>query len=98
MKGIDGNADADRQFRSFGLTRKTLADAGSGALGGLLSSLRQHHCKFVAPVTGCSVHRTGVHPQDIREPAERAATDLVSVLIVDDLQAVKVEQHDGRSE
>src|SRR4030095_7040660 len=93
---IAGNSHADGKPWIFGVRRKKFANPLSYQRGGSGACLRQDQCKFISAVTSCGVHGPATVCNDLRQPAERPAPHQMPKLIVDPLQAIEVQQKQGK--
>src|SRR5437016_1585892 len=89
------DARANRKGRALRFSGKTLADSRDDARRDVLVGFRQHQREFIATVPRGGVNRAGMAAQNLGDTHQRAAAGQMSVLIVDDLEAVHVEKHDA---
>src|SRR5438034_205184 len=89
-----GDTGADGKWRVLGLSGEALADSRDHARRNVLARLRENQRKFVATVSRGSVDRPGMIAENLGNAHKRAAPGQMSVLIVDDLEAVHIEKHD----
>src|SRR6266478_1673301 len=89
------DARANRKRRALRFTGETLADSRDDARTDVLAGFRQYQCEFIATVPRGGVNRAGMVAQNLGDTHQRTTAGQVSVLIVDDLEAVHVEKHDA---
>src|SRR5207302_8347480 len=87
-----GNAGADRQSGSFGFRSQALANPRDDARRDVLAGFRKNQREFIAAVTRGRVDGARVAAKNFSDAHQRAAAGQVSVLIVDELQPVRVEE------
>src|SRR5579871_3700787 len=93
MYGIHRCADTDGKLRALSLRAQSLANPHRGTLCGLLAGLGQYHRELIASIARSGIDGAAMHAQDFGQPAEGAAPGLMTMVVVDGLEAVKVQQH-----
>src|SRR5438309_10261615 len=96
VAGIDGSAETHRDPRGVGVPGQPLAHAPHHQARRRLVGLRQHQGKLDPTKARGSVDGPAGKLQHRRQPAQRQAPEQVAVAVVDALQAVHVEEDDGK--
>src|SRR5207249_5133312 len=89
------DARANRNRRALRFSGETLADSRDDARGDVLAGFRQYQREFIATVPRGGVNRTGMVAQNLGDTHQCTTAGQVSVLIVDDLEAIHIEKHDA---
>jgi hypothetical protein len=94
VERIHGDAGADRKRRLFGFVAKAIGNALRHQKRGFGVGFRKDQDKFVSPIAGGDVNFARVKSKNISETAERAASDKVTMGVVDLFQVIEVEEND----
>jgi len=92
VAAIDGDADACGKARLIGVFSHDLTDAIGNALGFHVIGFRQNKSKLIAAIASSGVDSAAVDAESLGETAESPAADQMAVIVVDDFEAVEVEE------
>ena len=92
VAGVHGDASACGERGIFAVVAKAIADAQGDVKRGFGAGFGKNEDKFVSAVTSWDVNFTRMETENVGKAAERAATDEVSVSVVDFLEVIHVEQ------
>jgi len=93
---VDRNPGTYRDRRLVAVGSEALGNSIGNPLSGMGFRLRENEGEFIASVTRRGVNGAGMNAQNVRQAADGIGSDEMAIGVIDDLQPVQIEQHDGK--